>query len=296
MNKTIKYKTLLLVLFISFVVIIAAIFISDMPAAAAWKEDENGRRYISDEGENAIGFEEIDGYKYYFDDEGYMKTGKIYIESDDAYYYADEKGIIQIGVIDDEDRFYITDDNGKIRVGFVEYDGKTYYFNKRAEQLFGWFMLDDDWYYADDSGEIRTGFVTVDGYRYYLDRDGKRVSDTVMEIDGVTYIFSADGSVDEDATTLYPVYSYIYKGRTALSLDDILMDNKLQACAKLRAEALVSGFTDDSENIVETMIKNRGIKSLGGYEFAYGGIDAYEINSILTDMERDDRFRSAFVL
>lgn len=260
--------------------------------SAAWKEDDKGKTYTLDDGKNAVGFEVINDKKYYFDNEGYLKIGKIYIEDEDAYYFADEEGVIQIGVVKKDDTFYVTDDTGKIKVGFVELDGNTYYFNTRAEQLFGWLKIDEDWYYADEKGIVRTGMLTINGKRYYLGTDGKRVSDAVMDIDGVTYVFSSDGSVDENATMLYPVYSFISQYRTSLGLSDVIMNKKVSACANARATELVNGYAVD-DNGLELMLQNRGIKCNGGYEFSYGGVDGYGIEQLINNMKIDDRMINA---
>ena len=261
---------------------------------ASWKEDDDGTYYELEDGENAVGFHEIDGYMYYFNDDGYLQTGKIYIEDEDAYYYADKKGVIQIGDIDTNDAFYFTDEKGVIKTGFVEHDGRTYYYNKRAEQLFGWFEIDGDWYYTGEDGELRTGFITVDEHRYYLEADGKRVSNATMEIDGTTYIFSSDGSVDENATLLYPVYLYVANQRKELGLSDVLMDTKLQACALYRATLLKDGFGNNNIN-TETLLSNRGVKSSGGYEFSYGGTENYGIDQLIAGFAIDDRFKTAIM-
>lgn len=295
MKKKIFNKNVVLMLsffLIALVIFFYGIVVINNNVLAAWKEDEKGKSYILENGEDAVGFETIDDKKYYFDEEGYLKTGKIYIENEDAYYYADEDGVILTGVIKNDKVFYVADDNGKIQVGFVEYDGKRYYFNKRAEQLFGWFEIDEDWYYADKDGIVKTGMITVDEKRYYLDAEGKRVKDTVMEIDGVTYIFSADGSVDENATMLYPVYSFISQYRTSNGLTDILMNKKVAACAAVRAAELVNGYGDNG-NGLELMLQNRGIKCMGGYEFSYGGTEGYGIDQLIENIKIDDRFISA---
>ncbi len=288
-NKILRNLKLLVIL----IIIGVLSFFTNNQVDASWKEDDDGMRYELDDGEDAVGFQEIDDKLYYFDEDGYMQIGKIYIASDDAYYYADKKGIIQIGVIDTDDVFYITDESGKIKTGFVEYDGHIYYYNARAERAIGWFEVDDDWYYTDKNGAINTGFVTINDARYYFGEDGKRVSDTVMDIDGTTYIFSSDGSVDENATMLYPVYQYISQTRANLGLSEVLIDTKIQTCALLRAQGLVEGYANSSQQDVENMIKNRGVKSLGGYEFAYGGISDYGIDLLISNLQQDDRFQSA---
>ena len=259
---------------------------------ADWKEDENGKSYTDENGDNVKGFQTIKDKLYYFDEDGYLKTGKFYVKENEANYYADENGIIQTGEIELKDTFYITDETGRIKTGFIEYKNDRYYFNDNGDVVIGWFKIDDKWYYGGEGGRIATGFITVDGYRYYLLDDGVRVSDTVMDIDGVTYIFNADGSVDENATLLYPVYQYIAGERKKLKLQDVLMDTKIQACALLRAAALPDGFVDNDGDI-EAMLGNRAVKSNGGYEFSYGGIENYSIDNMIANMKSDINLKRA---
>ena len=263
---------------------------------ASWVREEDGVRYQKKNGEYAIGFSTIKNKRYYFNEDGYRVTGKFYVESEDAYYYANKKGIVQSGVIETEDTFYITDETGKIQTGFLDYNNNRYYFNQTAELAIGWFEAEDEWYYADDNGVIMTGFITLEGYRYYLREDGTRVSDTVMEIEGVTYVFNQDGSVDENATTMYPVYQYLVKLREENgNLQKMELNSKVQSCAILRAAELEKGFVnlDTDKNTVETLLENRGIKCDGGYEFSYGGMEGYGVEQLLLDMEKDVKLAGA---
>ena len=264
-----------------------SLFLFGNKSYASWIETENGTKYELENGEYATGFSEIDGNRYYFNDDGYLQTGKFYVEAEDAYYYANKRGIIQTGTIKTKKVFYVADEAGKLQSGFVEYENNRYYFGKGVNLMTGWFQVDGNWYYADDQGVIMTGFLTLDGYRYYLNEDGVRISDAAMEFDGITYIFNADGSVDENATTLYPIYQYISQKRKADNLQDILMNSKVQACAILRASDLVNGYAVGEETSIERLLKNRGVKCSGGYEFSYGGVEEYGIDKLLSDMEKD---------
>ena len=266
------------------------IFLFKQQSFASWVKEDNGTKYEKENGMYAIGFTEIENERYYFNGDGYLLTGKFYVEDEKAYYYANKKGEIQTGVIKTKNLFYIADGNGKIQTGFVDYDNKRYYFNNKAELATGWFKGEERWYYADDSGIVQTGFITIDGYRYYLNSDGSRVSDAVMEIDGVTYIFNTDGSVDENGTSMYPVYQYLSGKRAGYGdLNNMEMNAKVQACAILRASGLKNGYSENPEgNIpIETLLKNRGVKCSGGYEFSYGGTEGYGIEQLMKDMERD---------
>lgn len=279
---------MVMLVFLGTVTVLSVVF-AKQQTFASWIEEEEGKRYETEDGEPVIGFSEIDGKRYYFDENGYLLTGKFYVKEEDSYYYANKKGVVQAGIVETKNGFYILDDSGKIQTGFVEYANNRYYFNKKAELETGWFKIDGNWYYADDTGIVMTGFLTLDGYRYYLGADGIRVSDTVMEIDGITYIFNKDGSIDENATTLYPVYQYLNQVRTANGSIAIEWNPKVQACAILRASGLTEGYSDaeGTDSAVETLLKNRGVMSNGGYEFSYGGTEGYGIEQLLTDIRKD---------
>ena len=271
-------------------VLVCALLIKQQ-SFASWKRDDGGVKYQNSDGEYETGFSTIKGKQYYFDTSGYRQTGKFYVESEAAYYYANNKGVIQTGLIQTEDTFYLTDSEGKIKTGFVENENNRYYFNQAADMVTGWFQDEKKWYYADETGIVKTGFITLEGYRYYLGEDGVRVSNTVMEIDGVTYVFNQDGSVDENATTMYPVYQYVEQLREqAQSGSTIKMNTKIQSCAIIRAAELEDGYTlKKKDNSLETLLKNRGIKCDGGYEFSYGGIKGYTIEQLLSDMSKDGK-------
>ncbi|MCM1157669.1 MAG: hypothetical protein NC300_03170 [Bacteroidales bacterium] len=262
---------------------------------ASWVEEEEGMKYEDEDGEFTVGFAEIDGSLYYFNGDGYLVTGKFYDSDTNAYYYADKEGIVQVGVIQNKRYFYLTDETGKIQTGFIEYDGKRYYFNDNAQMLTGWFKYGEQWYYADTDGSLQTGFITLDGYRYYLKEDGTRVSDAVMQIEGATYVFNQDGSIDENATAMYPVYQYMEQLRKENGAGGLALNAKVQACAMLRAAGLVQGFQSETGTAspVETLLKNRGIKCGGGYEFSYGGIEEYSVERLISDMEKDNNLIEA---
>lgn len=258
---------------------------------ASWIEDENGIHYKNDDGEFVTGFQVIDDNTYYFSKVGNLLKGKIYVENQDAYYYADENGIIQYGLIDNENHFYITDENGKIKTGFVDYNHQRYYFDSSGELVTGWFKDLEDWYYSDDNGRLMVGFINVDGYRYYLAENGKRVSDAVMEIDGTTYVFNKDGSINENATSLYPWIYSMNEKRKALGLKDFSINTKVQACAILRASDLVNGYSVSKESQpLKKMLNDRGVSTSGGYEFSYGGITGYNMEQLLKDIEKDKKY------
>lgn len=280
-----KYRINQKVVILFAILIIFGMLLPQIHSYASWKETEDGMMYEIDEGQYAVGFSVIEDEMYYFNSDGYLQTGKFYVEEEAAYYYANKDGVIQTGNIKTKNSFYVADENGKLQTGFIEYEGNRYFFNGNADLVIGWFHANDHWYYANSTGTLATGFLELDGYRYYLNEDGTRVSDTVMEIEGVTYVFNKDGSIDENATQLYPAFQYISGIRS-----DITMNGKVQACAILLASELVNGYSNSGYN-VETILKNRGIKCNNGYEFAYGGIEGYNLDQLITNMKLDSNLQ-----
>lgn len=260
---------------------------------ASWVEEDNGIKYLQEDGQYAVGFLDIEDNRYYFDSDGHLVKGKFFVEEDDAYYYSNEEGVLQYGAIRTEDEFFITDEQGRLMTGFAEHEGKRYYFNQIAQMVVGWFRHDGNWYYADSNGIVMTGFVEVDGYRYYLNADGTRVSDAIMEIDGLVYVFNADGSVDENRTLLYPVFEFLNQLRAKKELPELIWNSKLQSCAILRAANLENGFAIGTEESIEILLGNRGVECTGGHEFAFGGIDDYNIDRLINDIQKDTNIMHA---
>ena len=114
---------------------------------------------VSDDEEIFTGWKEIDGYKYYFDDNGVMYANRgDYI---DGFYYQ-------------------FDANGHMITGWLEGDTtpqgtKWYYFDKETG-----IRAEDDWY-------------VIDGEKYYFFSDGNMAFDTSFYIGGVYYYFDANG-------------------------------------------------------------------------------------------------------
>ncbi|MDE5779119.1 MAG: hypothetical protein K2I10_11520 [Lachnospiraceae bacterium] len=290
-----KKTKLWLVILITGLLVAGAALSLQQQTFAAWKENDKGKMYENEEGISVTGFFEIEGNLYHFSKEGYLETGKFYDEGKEAYYYANKDGVIQTGIIKTKKVFYITDEEGRIQTGFQEYNGNRYYFKSNADMAVGWFKDGDNWYYADDSGVVMTGFLELEGYRYYLDNNGVRISDTVMEIDGIYYVFNSDGSIDENATLLYGVYQYIIQKRSEQGgLKEISQNSKVQACAIMRASKLKEGYgvTSDENSSIETLLQNRGVMCQGGYEFSYGGVPGYDVEKLLLNLEQDANMKT----
>ena len=153
----------------------------------------DGNRYFFDEnGVLATGFQTVDGNtKYYGTDTGIMKTG--WVTSGPEKFYFDETsgnqvfGWNEIG----GNKYYFTEDNGRLITGLFEIEGNKYYSDKVTGIVaMGVVTIDEKQYYFDkDTGIMTTGWVELDGDKYYFDEETGAGYDGIIDIEGSTYGF-----------------------------------------------------------------------------------------------------------
>ena len=138
----------------------------DGPGVAGWGEGASGKWYQHADGSYAVGWEQIDGLWYYFNENGIMCTGWFWDKDIKAWYYLDPStGVMHKG---------------------------------KAIQVSG------KWYYLDGYGRMLTGWHTDegDGLPRYLDpKDGYMYVSREAEIDGKTWVFDGYGRASEVTST-----------------------------------------------------------------------------------------------
>ena len=151
-------------------------------------------------------FEDIDGQKYYFDENGNKVTG-FKIIGTDAYYF-NESGVLQTnmqmhhdestGTVlyslkkeDGQIHYYL--ENGLVFNGMTHLDGKVYYF-ENGVQSFGEKQVNGAWYNFRNDGTLSVGFVNVGNSSKYYDNVGRRLQGT-FQVDKVTYETDGNGLI-----------------------------------------------------------------------------------------------------
>lgn len=201
------------------------------PMMAGWLEDENGWKYILEDGTNATGWLKIDEEYYCFDENGFVRTGwyeensfTYYLgtsgamvtgdaEIDGKLYHFDEDGALmyetpmapeptELGIygwiITDAGWAYI-DTNGRKANGWLQSGNDWYYMNTNGIMLTGWVADSGEWYYMRPSGAMVTGWQEIAGNWYYFDSSGAMATGWI-EDGGVWYLLNDDGSWDASAT------------------------------------------------------------------------------------------------
>ncbi|MBR1384749.1 MAG: cell wall-binding protein, partial [Ruminococcus sp.] len=169
--------------------------------------DENGKQqtgwvniggvqyyFLSDTGEMAVGFLEIEGddgedHIYYFDDEGRMATDWQVI--DGRKYLFSDTGVLHKGWTEYGGKYYYADpETGACAQGFTVIDGNTYYFDDNGEMLKNWQKIKDSEYHFDDDGIMTVGWYEENTHKYYFDKQG-RAAESFTKIGDDYYYFDS---------------------------------------------------------------------------------------------------------
>jgi len=145
--------------------------VKEEPAQTGWVKDENGWKYIEENGQPAKNkwIEEF-FYRYYVKDDGYRTTGLQKI--DNAWYYFDSDGVMQTGwQTIGNDRYYF-DTNGIMQRGWHQVDNLWYFFNSKGVMQTGLQKIDNVWYYFDADGVMQIYWQTIGNAQYYFDYKG----------------------------------------------------------------------------------------------------------------------------
>lgn len=169
-----------------------------------WSSDS--LQYVKDGTYVTNSFAEIDGQKYYFDENGNKVTGFKTIGTDS--YYFNESGMMQTGlqVLHDQKtgiavyslrkedgklHYYL--ENGAAYSGMINLEGKVYYFDNGLQSV-GEKQANGYWYNFKEDGSLSVGFVNMGNSAKYYDNLGRRQTGT-FKIDKVTYNTDSNGFI-----------------------------------------------------------------------------------------------------
>lgn len=142
----------------------------------SWITDNEKLMYIDGTGQplkNKWWFDIDSGTDYYFDEQGYAKTGWAQIDG----------------------KWYLFNNNGQMQKGWVSNDGKWYYLNAAGVMITGWYKdSTGKWYYLSEDGSMKTGWLYNGESWYLLNSDGSMVTGKVL-VDGVEYSFDSNGKM-----------------------------------------------------------------------------------------------------
>lgn len=179
-----------------------------------WLEDGGNYYYLNSNGSMQTGWVSYEDEWYYLDSHGVMRTG--WIEDNNKWYYLRKDGTMANGWIVSKENWYYLNSSGAMQTGWLYYDKNWYYLDPHGAMQTGWMKSGEEWYYLNSdgsmkggewlyykghwyyinyAGNMRCGWLYKDGKYYYLNEDGTMRTST-KTIDGYTYEFNKDGSVN----------------------------------------------------------------------------------------------------
>ena len=115
----------------------------------------------------AVGLKFIDGYWYYFNQNGEMQIGWQKIGG--KWYYFRPDGNMRIGWEEINGYWYYFGSNGVMQTGWQELGGIWYYFRPDGNMKVGWEEINGKWYHFATDGVLETNKVVGD---WYVNNDG----------------------------------------------------------------------------------------------------------------------------
>ena len=159
-----------------------------------WVEDSNGWKYKEGGKYVTNSWKDIDGKRYYFDDDGVMQTGWQTING--KKYFFMREGYMMTGWISFGSTRYYLDKNGVMQTGWQTIDGKRYFFMPEGYMMRGWISFGKTRYYLDSNGVMVTGKQVIDGTTYTFASDGKLIVESKRgwkTVNGKKYYYNENG-------------------------------------------------------------------------------------------------------
>lgn len=144
----------------------------------------DGLTYYDQYGNPVTGWQEIDGSRYFFDDNGRAKTGFQKFNDGNTYYFGQD-GKMLTGWQEYQGHRYFGSD-GAMLTGWQTLDGRRYYLGEDGKAMTGWQTIDGQTYYFGDDYIMKTGWQSIDGADYFLKKDGTQVTGW-LKLDGRMY-------------------------------------------------------------------------------------------------------------
>ena len=165
-----------------------------------WAKTENGEwTYGNEDGKATLGWAQIHGLWYYFDNDGIMQRGWLK-DSDGKWYYLTSDGSMATGWVHDGNTWYYTNSSGVMQTGWIMVDSKWYYLNSSGAMVTGWRQIGASWYYMAPNGAMLTGWQLIDGKWYYMHSTGSMAFNQWIETNGKWYYVTNDGSMAVNTT------------------------------------------------------------------------------------------------
>ncbi|MBR1670323.1 MAG: hypothetical protein IJ695_06450 [Butyrivibrio sp.] len=160
-----------------------------------WFQDESGIYYLDpgQGGLSKVGFADIDGARYYFNENGQRCTGLLNLGG--TFYYANEDGVCQKGFLQLEDGVRFFDENYAMRTGLTQIGEELFYFDGNGIMQTGMIALENGKFMFGAGGAAISGWYTDEQGRRYFFGPAKAALVGLQTVEGAVYLFDENGVV-----------------------------------------------------------------------------------------------------
>lgn len=149
-------------------------------ATIGWKEIEGLWYYFNEAGIKLTGWQLINYNWYHLDKHGIMEKG--WIKDDGNKYYLNNEGIMATDKKYIEDNWYFFGTTGVLQTGIYGYKGKDYYSTKDGIMVANqWINTRTNKYYVKADSSLATGNAIIDNIMEKFDSNGRYIESTKME-------------------------------------------------------------------------------------------------------------------
>ena len=143
-------------------------------------------------GEYAVGWNEIKGEWYYFNQTGILLQNQ-WKNWNNRWFYLTDSGASAKNWKKIDGSWYYFNKENQMETGWLKIDGQWYYFAQSGEMKTGWVKDKEIWYYMDSTGIMKTGEIEVAGHHYYLEDSGAMKQGWLKKANA-WYFYKEDGS------------------------------------------------------------------------------------------------------
>lgn len=158
-------------------------------------------------GEYAVGWNEIKGEWYYFNQTGILLQNQwkkwnnrwFYLTDSGVaaknwkkiagiWYYFNKENQMETGWIQDKEQWYYLDYDGSMKTGWLKKANDWYFYKTDGSRAVGWIKDKDKWYFLKENGQLLVNGKTPEGYT--VDSSGAWLVDVPVEKSSTTKVTS----------------------------------------------------------------------------------------------------------
>ena len=173
---------------------------------AGWVVTDGKWQYRDENGNFAVNtWKDIDGARYYFNQNGYMVSG--WNSIDGNWYYFNNSGAMMTGIQFISGSYYGLASDGRMLTGWNIFDEIWYYFNPDGTAVHGWNSINGNWYFFDSEAKMLTGIQNISGTYYGFDNSGAMMTGW-GSINGNWYFFDTSGAAVHGWNSIYGAWYF----------------------------------------------------------------------------------------